>query len=248
MMKLTAAVGLLLTTSLMAMAQVSNSASLEVQSGGASMNVPLVFDGNNQWTLDSSNPVNYTLSNGVTFTLNEVELDVDPNVHYSIGVTNDDNATGFTPYTFTFDTPVSLSAGYYTVSSTFGGSLTDGGDNGVTIIPLTPGASMQDSYIGSEDAGVDLGNAPISISPNPETQQFNTLSAGPTYIYSPTSVAQISVTTGFQLSDNDSAGLTGRFNVTVAAPEPSSGRLALVAAVLFTLGVILRPRGRSKSD
>jgi hypothetical protein len=206
--------------------------SLEVQSGSATLDIQLISEGGNIWTLDPNASSSFTLSNGASFTLNQVLLDIDPSVHYAIGVTNTDGSPAFTPYTFTFLTPTTLTPGLYTVSSSLGGSLTDGGSNGVTLQP-GPSGFVQQSFIGSANAGVDLLNTTVSQSATPSTQIFGQYTAGPTIYSLGTTASQISVTTAFNLSDNDSASLSGRFDVVAAVPEPSSYALALLAGGLF---------------
>jgi len=221
-------------------ARADNVPTLTVDCGADCMAISLTSEGNNVWGIAS--PTTYTLANGASFTLNNVTLDMDPSVHYAIGVTNADGATGFTPYTFTFTTPTTLAAGLYSVSSSLAGSLTDGESNGVTLQPVS--GAVQQAFIGTADAGVDLLNTAISQGPTPTTQIFGPFTANSTAnVASP--VSQISVTTSFQLSDDDSASLSGRFDVN-AVPEPSSLPMAFVAAGAF--GVLLVRAHRSRLE
>jgi len=212
--------------------------SLTIQSGTASVDVALASQGNGIWGINS--PISETLSNGTSFTINDVELDIDPTVHYAIGVTNADGATGYTPYTFTFTTPTTLAAGIYDVSSSLAGSLTAGASTEVTLQPPSSGTGyVQQSFIGSNDAGVDLLNTSVTPAWSPFSQPFGPYSASGTYNLG-ASVTQISVTTAFGLSNSDSASLSGRFDVT-AAPEPSSVAMGFMAIGAF-IGLIVRAR------
>ena len=230
-----------LATGLTALAQ--DAPTLEVQSGAASVDVTLLSLGNDTWGITA--PLSETLSNGVSFTIDDVELDVDPTVHYAIGVTNADGSTGFTPYTFTFTTPTTLSAGNYNVSSSLAGSLTAGGTTEVTLQPPASGSGyVQQAFIGSYDAGVDLLNTPVTPSWSPYSQPIGPYTASGTYNLT-TSVDQISVTTAFSLSNSDSASLSGRFDVTTAAPEPSSVGLAIIAGGVFVVLLVRTRRSRA---
>jgi uncharacterized protein (TIGR03382 family) len=208
---------------------------LTIQSGGLTVGVTLTSQGNGVWGIAA--PISEKLSNGTSFTLNEATLDIDPSVHYAIGVTNADGSTGFTPYTFTFTTPTTLLPGLYAVSSSLGGSLTDGASDGVTLEPTS--GYVQQALIGTNDAGVDLLNTSIIQTSHPATQVFGEFTGDSTYSLSSTA-SQISVQTNFQLSGNDSASLSGRFDCN-AVPEPASAAMGFLAAGAFA---VLLARGR----
>ena len=152
MQKLAILAALVLVTSLIARA--GDVPTLTVDCGADCMHIDLISQGNGIWEITS--PATYTLSNGGSFTLNDVTFDMDPIVHYGIGVTNPNGATGFTAYTFTFTAPATLAAGSYSVSSSLGGSLTVGESNDVTLQPVS--GAVQQAFIGTADAGVDLLN------------------------------------------------------------------------------------------
>ncbi len=200
---------------------------LQVQSGTAMVDIPLSSEGNGIWGITS--PASYNLGNGASFTLNSVTLNSDPNVFYGIGVTN--TATGYTPYSFTFVTPTSLSAGLYSVSSSLAGSLTNGGSSGVTLEPTT--VPVQQSFMGASDADVDLLMTSITNTSSPLSQPFGSFTANSTYDLT-SSVTQISVTTSFDLSGDAAASLSGQFDVE-AVPEPSSFALGLLCAGAFLI-------------
>ena len=205
---------------------------LQVQSGTDIVDITLSSEGNGVWGINS--PASYSLGNGASFTLDTVTLNSDPNVFYGIGVTN--TATGDTPYTFTFVTPTNLSAGQYSVSSSLAGSLTNGGSSGVTLEPTTVGSStvpVQQSFIGVNDAGVDLLTTSITNTPSPLSQPFGSFTANSTYNLT-SSVTQISVTTSFDLSGDAAASLSGQFDVE-AVPEPSSFALGVLCAGAFLM-------------
>jgi len=222
--------------------------SLTIQSGIAIINVALASQGNGIWGINS--PISETLSNGTSFTLTQVTLDVDPTVHYAIGVTNADGATGYTPYTFTFTTPTTLAGGLYNVSSSLAGSLTAGGSTDVTLQPTATGTGyVQQAFIGSNDAGVDLLNTSVTPAWSPLSQPFGPYSASGTYNLA-TPVTQISVTTAFGLSNSDSASLSGRFDVNLvnSVPEPCGLPLAFVAAGAFVFLVARARRSQTPSS
>ena len=223
---------------------------LDIQSGSNSYVI-------NNFVLDPSDPTGNTyqlaanttetLANGQTFTLLAADtfIDTDPKVQYGVGVTNDDSATGFTPHTFTYTTNTALAAGLYSVSASLSGSLTDGGSNGTTLEPSSAFPYVQQSLIGANDAGVDLLNTPITTPWAGGTSQgFTVPGASGTYTLA-APVTQISIQTNFQLSDNDTATLSGRFDVN-AVPEPASLPLALIA--MGTLAILVVRARRSSAN
>jgi hypothetical protein len=202
---------------------------LVVQSGSSSLDIVLSYESNGLWGISA--PATYTLGKS-SFTLDAVTLDIDPSVHYAIGVTNDDSATGFTPYTFTFTTPTVLTPGQYAVSASLAGSLTDGANDGMTL-KATASGPVQQGFIGTSDAGVDLLPTQVSFATSPYSQPFGPFTASSTYTLAATA-SPISVTTSFDLSGNDSASLSGRFDVN-AVPEPPSVVLGLFCIGAFFL-------------
>jgi hypothetical protein len=213
---------------------------LQIQSGASIVDVTLSDQGNGIWGISA--PASYSLG-GSSLTLDSVTLDVDPNVHYAVSANNDVNAAdaSFTPYTFTFTMPVSLVPGLYSVSSSAAGSLTDGGTDGVTLKPTGSGP-IQQSFIGAADAGVDLLSSSITSPSGSFSAPFSATPASSTYLLG-TSATQISVTTSFDLSGNDNATVSGRFDVN-AAPEPASLPLAVIAAGAFAFLLIRTRRSR----
>ena len=214
---------------------------LEIQSGSDTYWVSnFVLDPNDPsgQTYQLSHNMVETLPNGQKFTLLAADtfIDTDPKVQYGVGVTNGDTATGFTPYTFTFTTSAALTAGLYNVHASLSGSLTDGGSNGSTLEPSAVFPFVQQSLIGGADAGVDLLNTAVNEPTG--SNGFTIPDAAGTYnLVSP--VTQISIQTNFQLSDNDTATLSGRFDVN-AAPEPASIGLGVLAIGAFALLTVLR--------
>jgi hypothetical protein len=141
-------------------------------------------------------------------------------------------------------TAVSLTPGQYTVTSSLGISLTDAtpGSGGVTIQPTTIPGEIQQSLIGGNDAGVDLGTAAVSNDIFGSTSTTN-YSGGPAIYNLGSSASTISVATTFTLSGGASVGLSGFFNVQ-SVPEPSSFWFGLVAFGAFGLMLIRVRRSR----
>jgi hypothetical protein len=212
---------------------------LEIQSGGSSIDVALSSEGNGIWGISGPEVLSV---GGSSVNLTNVTLDVDPSVHYAVSANNDVNAADGTStfWTFTFTTPVSLDPGVYSVSASAAGSLTDGGSNGVTLSPANS-VPIQQSFISGNDAGVDLLTSPVTSSAAALSAPFSATPLSSTYTLT-SSATQISVTTSFDLSDNDDATVSGRFDV-AAVPEPTSFLLALIAAGAFVLVTV---RVRSK--
>jgi hypothetical protein len=200
-----------------------------------------------------------TLDNSVITTANiagtqqsGLIIDPDPSINFGFGVSNTGTTTQ--QYTFTFPMPaaalaVNLPPGLYNVSATFGDTLTASpGDTAVFSLPSGT-TSYEQSFINSQDAGVDIN----SSANNPEvvvggtdgnTQTFSfTKSLGQELLSS--TGTTMSVTTTFDLTPGDSASFSGSFTVmTVSAtPEPSSVALGLVAVLGFAV-LAIRARAR----
>ncbi len=200
-------------------------------------------------------PETFTV-NGQTETINLTTLvyDSDPSVRFAFGVNNNDGSTGYTPYSFTFSTPVTLAAGQYSVSSSIAGSLTkgiDGNTDPVTIELPTTGGDVLQAFIGAstdvggmQPAGVNLISSNVSVDPSQgNSQPLNTTGyASPTLDFNLNNPASlIGVTMAFQLSNSDSASFTGRFDVN-SVPEPGSIGLGALCVVLFAFLLALRRR------
>jgi hypothetical protein len=186
------------------------------------------------WTLA---PGTYTDSAGLTVTVNNsanslpTVIDSDPKISYGFGITNDTSA----PVTYTMSFPATplvtnLPAGQYTLTSTFGGSVTDGDNDGATLSPAS--GPIQKAYINGTDVGtpIDLDSDTTTVSAAEGTGVFGRYSGGETL--SLTSVNTIDLTTSFTLSPGDSVSFSGSFDVE-AVPEPSSVALGAVALAGF---------------
>jgi hypothetical protein len=214
---------------------------LQIQSGATTLDVALTNEGDGVWTLAS--PASYNIDGG-TLTLQSATLDSDPSVHYAFSANNPLGAAdgSTTPYSMTFTLPsVNLAPGLYAVSASASGSETDGGSNGVVMSPAS--GAIQQSFIGGADAGVDLMSSNIDSRANASSAPFGPFTASSTYNLA-TTASTISVNIAFNLSDNDDATLSGRFDVN-AVPEPSTGPLAVIAAGAFAILALRLRRSRS---
>jgi hypothetical protein len=209
---------------------------LEFSAGGDTAWVSLTPNGSGSWTVSPETQV--TLNNGISFTLNTVTVNSDPNVFYSFNVTNN---TG-SPMTYTASipaVPASLAPGAYTVSSSLGITLTNASEgNTVSISPAASATSIQQGLIGANDAGVDIGTTfANSVFGTTSTTSF---SGGPSVYNLGAPASDISVTESFELSAGASVGVSGFFDVQ-AVPEPSSVALGGIALGAFAL-LIFRAR------
>ena len=230
--------------------------------------VTLTSSGNGTFNLAAPTPVTFTSQSGSTLTINltELEVDSDPHIQFAFGVDNPEGATGYSNYTFTFSNAatnnLNLTPGQYNVSSSIGVTLTSGEDDPSTPVTLEPTGTngyVSQAYFGvgpgKQDAGVDILNSNLSFTPSqlPPVPSYTDTFAqvqSPTLGYNLTSTqSQISVTTSFQLSNSDSASVSGRFDVnpidqtSSTVPEPSTN--ALLLAGLGTLLLVVRRRWRS---
>ena len=214
---------------------------LEFSAGGDSAWLPLTLESNGTWGIAPGTDV--TLGNGITFTLNSVQVNSDPYVFYSYNVTN--NGSSAMQYTATIPaTTASLSPGQYTVSSSLGISLTNASapppnTSTVWISPVSPGSAIQQGLIGGNDAGVDLGTTQVSNSTFGSTSTTS-YSGGPLVYNLAAPANNVSISETFDLSAGASVGLSGFFDVE-SAPEPSSVGLGLVAMGVFVV-LIVRAR------
>jgi len=235
-------------TSTMGLTAFADTPVLEIQSGASTFwvsnfvpesNVP----SNTEYQL-SSNMVE-TLPNGQQFTILAADtfINTDPTVSYGVGVTN--TSSSFTPYTFTFTTPVAIAAGAFNYSASVAGSITDGGNDGATILTPAGGGAIQTAFIASSTQSstvVGLLNSTITAPDSAFSDPIPTASASGTGNVA-FNATEIGITTAFQLSAGDSATFSGRLDVE-AAPEPNSFALGGLCALLFGA---LALRSRSKA-
>lgn len=208
-----------------------------VSAGGNTASVPLTSEGSGIW--GASPGTDISLGNGITFTLNSIEVEADPYIFYSYSVQN----TGTSTILYTASIPAvpsALPAGSYQVTSSLGISLTDANPGSAVSISPASG-SIQQGLIGGSDAGVDLGLSTVTNGTFGATIS-TTYSGGPSLYTTTGPSSNISVTESFDLSPGASVGLSGFFNVE-AAPEPSSWCLGIVALLAFA--VVRRLRARS---
>jgi hypothetical protein len=214
-------------------------------SSGASKTVTLVSQVGGTWGLSNPNGWAWTDStNQDQVTLSsQTQFISDPTIHYALGVSNDTDT--IQTYTFTFSLPLTtaLVAGQQvTVSSSVSGSVADGDGNGVVLGLALNTPYIQQAYIGTTDAGVDLLNQPLTFSTT-DTMSFGPAPTLPnTTTETVTSPANsIQVVTSFTLTPNDSASLSGKFVVTVV-PEPSDNALLLAGLGALMVAVLRRRR------
>jgi hypothetical protein len=222
-------------------------------SSAVSKTISLVSQGGDAWGLsgptwgawDGVSFYNQTTIDGSTA---NTQFNSDPTIHYALGVTKDTSSTQ--TYTLTFSLPLTttlLAGEQVLVSSSISGSVADGDGNGVEVGLALNTPYIQQAYIGSVDAGVDLLNQPLtfgptdtmSFGPDPSAATPNT--TGETLSANANS---LTVVTSFTLSANDSASFSGKFLVTPVAtsvPEPSE-EVLLVAGVLVLFVAVLRRR------
>ena len=213
---------------------------IEFSAGGDSAWLPLTQESDGTWGVASGTEV--ALNNGITFTLNSIIVNSDPYVFYSYDVTNNGSST--MQYTASIPaTLASLAPGAYTVTSSFGISLTDGNPSSpVSISPVSPNA-IQQGLVGGNDAGVDLGTSTVTNSSFGATTTTN-YSGGPSIYNLGSPASNVSIDETFNLSAGASVGLSGFFDVE-AVPEPSSVGLAVIAAGAFGLLIVRARRLRA---
>jgi hypothetical protein len=218
---------------------------VEVSNGSGSVDITLSSEGNGAWGIQS--PATYQVGTA-TLTVNSLTIDPDPSISYAFSASNNPNAADNSTTQWNMSFPaaplaVNLTPGLYNVSSSAAGSLTDGttdgGTDGVTISPINLAPIVQ-SYIGGADAGVDLFYSAINSPAQALSSPFGPSTASGTYNLG-TTATTMDVTLGFNLSGNDQASLTGRFNVS-AVPEPASLPLAFIAAGAFVVLMVRRSR------
>lgn len=225
-----------------ACAQGISAPEVEISSDGSQTDLQLT-QGASGWYL--AGPAN--LSNAVIQS-SSLQFDPDPRLNYGFGLFNDTGTTQ--TYTVSFPTisgsftplSINLAPGTYSVSETFGVTLTDGAGDGATFSQVDPSTPFEHGYVNSTDV-LDMGTGTLTIPAgapaNQETQTFFfTGVSDPSYLL----LAQgttMNITTTFQLSPGDSASFSGSF-IIEAAPEPSS--LALGAIALGAFVVVARMR------
>jgi hypothetical protein len=226
----------------------------QVQAGAMTQTLTLASGPGDTWTYSSTGTTTlgsskiYTAAIGNTGESGLV-IDADPSINYGFGVTN--NGTTTQTYTFTFPMPslalaVNLPAGTYTVSASFGDTLTAAPGDTAQFSLDGGTTTYQQSFIDSSDAGVDI---VVPVGENPETVTapsggtntgvFSFTNSTGTFTLASTGTT-MSVTTTFDLSPGDSASFSGSF-VVQSTPEPASVGLGLLALGAFA-GLVIRAR------
>jgi PEP-CTERM motif len=225
----------------------------QVQAGAMTQTITLASGPNDTWTYSSGT---MTLGSSKIYTApigntgqSGLVIDADPSINYGFGVTN--NGTTTQKYTFTFPMPslalaVNLPAGTYTVSASFGDTLTAAPGDTAQFSLDGATTTYQQSFIDGSNAGVDIvvpaGQNPETVtapSNGTNTGVFSFTNSTGTFTVASTGTA-MSVTTTFDLSPGDSASFSGSF-VVEAVPEPASVGLGLLALGAFA-GLVIRAR------
>ncbi|MEJ0001168.1 MAG: PEP-CTERM sorting domain-containing protein [Verrucomicrobiota bacterium] len=182
-------------------------------------------------------------------TINSLTVDSDPSVTFSFSATNPSGAAdnSVTEWQMTFPTTpttLNLAPGSYHVTASAGVTLTDGTHGWRHRRRHSPRPSAAPSSSPPSAAPMPASTS----SPRPRTAGAEAFSSvdGPFSASSDITLDSIAPTIGvtldFDLSGNDAAGISGRFDVEPeATPEPSSAALGLIAATGFA-GIVLRRR------
>jgi len=219
----------------------------QVQAGADTETFTLTAGPNDTWSYTTTGTLDLGTSGSKFFTTQNplgqsgLVIDADPSINYGFGVTN--NGTATQTYTFTFPMPalalaVNLPPGTYTVSASFGDTLTAAPGDTAHFSLSSGMTTYQQSFINGTNAGVDIvvpgADSPETVTAPPGTTNtgvygFTTSTSTLTLVSTGTTM---SITTTFDLSPGDSASFSGSFVVT-ATPEPSSVALGLMAALGF---------------
>ncbi len=157
---------------------------------------------------------------------------------YNAQSTSQDYPSTFPKTPLTLD----LAPGTYDLTSTFGITLSSGGDDTATFsLPAGTTAYMQTSINGTVDTALNIGSATETVTDG--TQVFSFDPATTTFTTSGGETT-FEVTTDFNLSAGDIASYTGNFQIT-AVPEPASVALGLMAIGAFAVLVIRSRRAQA---